>query len=171
MSASAGLLCSHPYTIEEFAGEGLCLGMGILGRNKGLNPQRLVINMTAGLSKWLGNTSAWNPRPSKARRSYYITYLRPLYHGIGESYINAAVELCLLLHNADEPAIRAWLQSHCEQQSYTLNKAMVQANATQPELAAHYESSYVSMIMSLNYMKDEKLGGTTTKAQRRTVRT
>jgi hypothetical protein len=60
--------------------------------------------------------------------------------------------------DAYEPAIAAWLQAGCEHQSFEINKTLQSLKATPAELRAHYESSYVSMIISLNNMRDKQLG-------------
>jgi len=152
------LLKSHPITFEGYAGEGICLGMGILGRNKGLKPWELVFNMTKSISTSLENKSTWRPRPAKTLRSYYHKTLQDVYGGLGEAFVNAAVELCLLLMDADEHAVRAWLKAKCEHQSYQVNQALFRHGAEPEELTVHYRSSYVSMIISLNNMKDKQIG-------------
>lgn len=157
-SVPTNLLKSQPFTPEGYAGEGFCLGMGILGRNKGLKPRELVFNMTKEVSTSLENRSAWRPRPAKTLRSYYLATLKPIYGEIGDAYVAAAAELCLLLMDADEKAIHAWLEAQCEHQNYQVNQALRKYRATPPELNAHYLSSYVSMIISLNNMKDNQLG-------------
>jgi len=152
------LLKSQPITSDGFAGEGFCLGMGILGRNKGLDPKTLVFKMTSKISTSLENKSAWRPRPAKTLRSYYRKTLDIVYGGISEQFVLAAVELCLILMDADEHAVKEWLKATCEQQSYRINQTLVKYGATPAELSAHYRSSYVSMIISLNNMKDKQLG-------------
>lgn len=132
--------------------------MGILGRNKGLKPVDLVFKMDKEISTSLENKSAWRPRPAKTLRSYYHTLLQTIFGRLGESFVNAAVELCLLLMDADEHALYEWLKEGCEHQSYQVNKELRKHNATLAELNAHYRSSYVSMIISLNNMKDKQLG-------------
>jgi hypothetical protein len=154
----ANLLKSKPFTNEGYAGEGLCLAMGILGRNKGLRPWQLVFKVDKATSTSLEGGSAWSPRPAKTLRSYYQKTLDNIYGGLGPNFVSAAVELSLILMDADEPAIAAWLRAGCEHQSFEINKALLANDATAAELKAHYESSYVSMIISLNNMKDKQLG-------------
>jgi len=157
-SVPTGLLKSQPDTTEGYAGEGFALGLGILGRNKGLRPKELVFNMTGRVSISLEQRSTWRPRPAKTLRSYYHRTLEAIFGGLGESYVLAAVELCLLLMDADHHAVTEWLKAACEHQSYQINQELVKLGATAQELDAHYRSSYVSMIMSLNSMKDKLLG-------------
>lgn len=154
----ANLLQSRPLTQDGFAGEGFCLAMGILGRNKGLKPWELVFKMEKKISTSLENRSAWRPRPAKTLRSYYEKTIETMYGGLGQNFVRAAVELSLLLMDVDEPAIATWLKAGCEHQSIIINKTLKENNATPSELKAHYESSYVSMIISLNNMKDKQLG-------------
>lgn len=155
---TSSLLRSQPFTTEGYAGEGFCLAMGILGRNKGLKPGQLVFKMTRQISSSLEQKSTWRPRPSKTLRSYYWKTLDAQYHGLGEEYVDAAVELSLILMDAYEPAIATWLQAGCEHQSFEINKTLQVLKATPDELRAHYESSYISMIISLNNMRDKQLG-------------
>ncbi|KAH0536653.1 hypothetical protein FGG08_006479 [Glutinoglossum americanum] len=154
----ANLLRSQPFTNEGYAGEGFCLAMGILGRNKGLTPWQLVFKMNKNISTSLEGGSAWSPRPAKTLRSYYVKTLDTIYGGLGPDFVSAAVELSLILLDADGPAVAAWLRAGCEHQNFEINKALQGNGATDAELKAHYESSYVSMIISLNNMRDKQLG-------------
>jgi hypothetical protein len=154
------LLKSQPFTSDGYAGEGLCLAMGILGRNKGLNPKKLVFNMTREISTTLENYSTWAPRPAKTLRSYYRETLQKQYGYLGSNYIEAAIELSLILMDASHYAITAWLEAGKEHQDFEVNKALYSREppAKPSELRAHYESSYVSMIISLNNMQDKQTG-------------
>jgi hypothetical protein len=151
------LLKSQPFTNDGFVAEGVCLAMGILGRNKGLKPADLVFNLDRSLSTHLENHSAWYPRPAKTLRSYYRKLATEVYGGLGDAFVSAAIELSLILMDASPTAIRAWLRAGCEQQSIGVNRDLQEAGATAEELQAHYESSYVSMIISLNNMKDNQV--------------
>jgi hypothetical protein len=157
-SVPANLLKSRPITVDGFAGEGLCLGMGILGRNKGLNPKGLVFKMNEPIWRSLENNSAFAPRPSKTLRSYYAKQLKRVYGGISDQFVLAAVELSLILMDADSHAIATWLEGYCEHQYLYVNQRLQQLDATPEELKAHYESSYVSMVISLNNMRTRNLG-------------
>ena len=70
-----------------YNGEGLCLAMGILGRNKGLRLRELVFDFNGNRKKERGithdeptlsvtaeleNSSGFFPRPHKVMRSYYV---------------------------------------------------------------------------------------------------
>ena len=48
-SMPSNLLQSRPFTVDGYVGDGLCLAMGILGRNKGLQPKSLIFNMSRAL--------------------------------------------------------------------------------------------------------------------------
>ncbi|KAF5648952.1 hypothetical protein F52700_771 [Fusarium sp. NRRL 52700] len=157
-SVPVNLLMSTPFTNDGFAGEGLCLAMGILGRNKGLKPRNLIFNMNRALSAQLENHSTWYPRPAKTLRSYYQKLLEDIYGGLGTPFVYAAVELSLILMDASSTAVASWLQAGCEHQSIQVNEDLKRHGANDEELRAHYESSYVSMIVSINNMKDEKVG-------------
>ncbi|KAI7758986.1 hypothetical protein LZL87_009981 [Fusarium oxysporum] len=157
-SVPVNLLKSTPFKNDGFAGEGLCLAMGILGRNKGLKPRNLVFNMNKALSTQLENDSTWYPRPAKTLRSYYQKLLEDIYGGLGNPFVCVAIELSLILMDASPTAVASWLKAGCEHQSIQVNEDLKRHGANDEELRAHYESSYVSMIISINNMKDGKVG-------------
>ena len=69
-SMPSNLLQSRPFTVDGYVGDGLCLAMGILGRNKGLQPKNLVFNMSRAVSTSMEDFGTWAPRPNKVLRSY-----------------------------------------------------------------------------------------------------
>ena len=152
-SMPSTLLKSKPFSKDGYAGEGLCLAMGILGRNKGLNPKQFVFvpsNLPPG---YMEDTSTWEPRPAKVMRSCYMEVMEAQYGGLGKPYVHATVELSLILVDCPPDAITAWLVAGLEQQYLTLNVEIRQMRGVMShELNAHYRSSYTSMILSLNYM-------------------
>jgi len=100
---------------------------------------------------YLEDNSAWEPRPVKVLRSYYTDAMKAQYHGLGPHYVHAAVELSLLLMDSLPEAIATWLETGMEHQCLALNVEICHAEGIKPhELDAHYRSSYVSMILSLN---------------------
>lgn len=153
-SMPSGLLQSRPFTIDGYAGDGLCLAMGILGRNKGLDPGLLVFNTSKKIATAMENFGTWAPRPNKVLRSYYSKALEEQYGGLGPAYVGAATELALLMMDVPPAATSAWLRAGMEHQSIRWNRELASATSRNKpaELKAHYESSYVSMIISLNYM-------------------
>ncbi|KAK5230228.1 hypothetical protein LTR72_001763 [Exophiala xenobiotica] len=160
-SMPLGLLSSSPKTVDGYDGKGLTNAMGILGRNKGLQPGRLVFDTTDRNVIWhMENVSTWTPRPAKVLRSFYKTTLNAQYSGLGPAYVAAAVELALILSDAPHWAVNKWLTESLEHQSLQKNVLLAEilekSASTEEENAtamkAHYESSYVSMILSLNYM-------------------
>jgi hypothetical protein len=175
-SMPLNLLMSQPVTVDNYVADGLCLAMGVLGRNKGLNPKTLVYGAEERekkpgapdpphkikpktISDALENTSTWKPRPAKVLRSYYLDTLKKQYGGISDAYVAASVELALILADASHHAIRAWFEQRMEQQDYELNRELQEhrqslgdAGPTAEEFNAVYRASYVSMIISLNYI-------------------
>lgn len=166
-SMPQSLLKSKPLTTSGYAGEGLCLAMGVLGRNKGLSPWTLVFDaddkwkkeqlgverLGQKLTTHLENTSTWFPRPKKALRSFYSDTMNTQYHQISKMYVFAAVELALIFADCPSQAIKAWLLAGLEQQSLDLNRSLRRPPINAPEeLNACYRASYTSMIISLNYM-------------------
>lgn len=157
-SMPSNLLQSRPFTVDGYVGNGLCLAMGILGRNKGLQPKNLVFNMSRAVSASMEDFGTWAPRPNKVLRSYYMATLKAQYSGLGQAYVDAATELALLLMDIPSHATVTWLRVGMEQQSLESNAEIAGCGGDQivEALQANYESSYVSMIMSLNYM-DKRL--------------
>ena len=153
-SMPSNLLQSRPFTVDGYVGDGLCLAMGILGRNKGLQPKNLVFNMSRAVSTSMEDFGTWAPRPNKVLRSYYMSTLKAQYGTLGDAYVDAATELALLLMDVPSEALAAWLKAGMEHQSVKWNGEMAEADSDniEEELRANYESSYVSMILSLNYM-------------------
>ncbi|KAK4613804.1 hypothetical protein CLAFUW4_09567 [Fulvia fulva] len=154
------LLRSSPTTAEGYDGRGLTTAMGILGRNKGLQPWKLVFKATSGTTSDMENLSTWAPRPAKVLRSFYSQTMDTQYQGLGQEYVSAAVELALLMADMPSAAVIQWLSLGLEHQSLSMNHWLANtalATATPDErnatLSAHYESSYVSMIISLNAMR------------------
>ncbi|KAJ3506681.1 hypothetical protein NLJ89_g6740 [Agrocybe chaxingu] len=166
------LLSSVPSTYDGFNGTGLCLAMGILGRNKGLAPFQLVFDVDDRRKKAndiarsdphykvtteLEATSAWFPRPNKVMRSFYQKSMEDQYAGLGPEFVSVAVELALILLDCPPEVTRRWLDQNLEQQSMELNILMSNRMkgpgpaATPAELQALYRASYTSMIISLNY--------------------
>jgi hypothetical protein len=154
-SMPATLLKSKPTSKDGYAGEGLCLAMGILGRNKGLNPKQLTFISANLPPSYMEDTSTWEPRPAKVMRSCYTEVMEAQYGGLGKAYVHAAVELSLILVDCPTEAITAWLMAGLEHQCLSLNVEIRKMMGVKPhELDAHYRSSYASMILSLNYMTD-----------------
>ena len=154
-SMPSNLLQSRPFTVDGYVGDGLCLAMGILGRNKGLQPKNLVFNSSRAASASMEDFGTWAPRPNKVLRTYYMSTLKAQYGGLGQAYVDAATELALLLMDVPPTALAAWLKAGMEHQSVKWNGEIAEADSdnVEEELRANYESSYVSMIMSLNYME------------------
>lgn len=159
-SMPLGLLASSPRTVDGYDGKGLTIAMGILGRNKGVSPASLVFRMDKPVQAHLENVSTWSPRPAKVLRSYYSNTLSMQYKGLDKQYIAATVELALILSDTPHWAVDRWLLEHLEHQDLQKNillAEILQRLSTEAEqkaaLKAHYESSYTSMILSLNYMR------------------
>ncbi|KAI9762508.1 MAG: hypothetical protein M1835_008007 [Candelina submexicana] len=170
-----GLLRSRPFTVDGYNGEGLCLAMGILGRNKGQSPRTLVYDFDDMLKNQRGitrnrrqvsttteleNTSVWSPRPNKVMRSYYTKAMEEQFGGLQKPFVGAATELSLIFLDCTHRALRDWLRFNLEQQAMDVNRYMSrpQTASLSPHLKASnhqletlYRASYVSMIISLNY--------------------
>jgi hypothetical protein len=178
-SMPLNLLQSQPVTVDNYVANGLCLAMGVLGRNKGLIPKTLVYGSEQRSPKpgapppphqtelqkihsELENSSTWKPRPAKVLRGYYYETLKKQYGTISDAFVAAAVELALIMADASHHAIREWFDRKLEQQCYTLNHLLQserqQLGPISDEMNALYRSSYVSMIISLNYINYPERG-------------
>ena len=162
------LLKSVPSTFDGFSGTGLCLAMGILGRNKGLAPFQLVFDIydrrkkergiirsdpTRKVTGELEATSVWYPRPNKVMRSFYQKAMEDQYSGLGPEFVGVAVELALILLDCPPEVTLQWLNQNLEQQSMELNRCMSGALASSAaQLQTLYRASYASMIISINYL-------------------
>ncbi|KAF8464483.1 hypothetical protein BDZ91DRAFT_257393 [Kalaharituber pfeilii] len=171
-SMPINLLLSRPVTVDGYSGEGLCLAMAVLARNKGLLPNTLIFDAAHALKReknltfppqWkltadLENGSTWAPRPQKALRSYNTKAMESQVGTIGADYLLAAVELALIFADCPAEATKTWLQREMAQQDIELNRLMHQKHTqggtvTAADLNAMYRASYVSMVMSLNNMR------------------
>ena len=175
-SMPRSLLQSGPFTYDGYNGEGLCLAMGILGRNKGLRPRELVFDFndnrkkergitrdepTLSVTTELENSSGFFPRPHKVMRSYYVKAMQDQFGFLNPEYVNAAAELALILLDCPPATLNKWLELTLEQQSMEVNQSMSNRPSylyndeslfgTNEELSTLYRASYVSMIISLNY--------------------
>jgi len=113
--------------------------------------------MDGKISTMMENRSTWRPRPAKTNRSYFKKPLQEQYGGISSAFVDAALELSLLMMDMPYWVIEEWLTGGFEQQSMETNRFLRELPITDQEekkamLKAHYESSYVSMIISLNSM-------------------
>lgn len=171
-SMPAPLLTSFPSTYDGFNGRGLCLAMGILGRNKGLKPKALVFDIhnrrkdlaslpetgtvepLKDMTSELERTSVWFPRPNKVMRSFYHKVMDEQYSGLGPEFVGVAVELALILLDCPPEATIRWLHYGLEQQSIELNRLMSKV-ASEAQLQTLYRASYTSMILSINYFNQD----------------
>lgn len=175
-SVPSSLRKSIPSTFDGFGGTGLCLAMGILGRNKGLHPSKLVYgtfeptqDLQGGTIRKINfkvvaeleKTSAWYPRPNKVMRSFYQKAMEEQYSGLGPEFVAVAVELALILLDCPSSATMRWLQQSLEQQSIEVNHALSNPaagsiRASDAELQTLYRASYTSMILSINYFNQSR---------------
>ena len=153
------LLRSNPRTAEGYDGRGMVTAMGILGRNKGLQPWNLVYSSDPQICSLLESSSTWTPRPSKVLRSFYRQSLWSQYHGLGDAFVDAAVELALLTLDIPYRSLNQWLIAGLEHQSWEATGLLARVSydtdgedGRSQALKAQYEASYVAMIISLNAM-------------------
>lgn len=148
------LLTFHPKLKNGVDGRPLCLAHGILARNKGLEPYRLLCNLRtpSRLRIFEENSSLW-PRPTKTLRSFYHAEMTKAFSGLGETFVCAATELALLLADAKAAIVIDWLDAHMEQQDLSLNLQAAALGASVDDLEQLYRGQYVAMLVSLSEHK------------------
>ena len=168
-SMPCSLLQSEPFTHNGYNGEGLCIAMGVLGRNKGLLPRELMFDFndnrkkergitrdepTLSVTRELENSSGIFPRPHKVMRSYYVKAMQDQFGFLTPEYVNAAAELALILLDCPPATLNKWLGLTLEQQPMEVNRFMFNRPSylyndqspfgTNEELSTLYRASYVS---------------------------
>jgi hypothetical protein len=151
ISVPRNLLSFNPQLKNGVDGRPLCLAHGILARNKGLEPQKLVCNLRKNQSfrEFEENSVFW-PRPAKTLRSFYQAELGRSFSALGEDYVTAAAELALLLADAGSATIHDWLDGHMEHQDIELNNEIASLGATLQDLSRLYRGHYAVKLVSLS---------------------
>lgn len=154
LAVPSSLLNFQPRLKNGVDGRPLCLAHGILARNKGLEPHRLVCNLQTqpDLREFEENSALW-PRPSKTLRSFYHAEMYKSFSGLGTSYVIAATELALLIADSDLMTVADWLDEHLEHQELHLNNQAAALGASADELSRLYRGHYVAMLVSLSEHK------------------
>lgn len=151
ISVSRNLLTHQPAFDLGYDGRAICLAYGILARNKGPEPWKLVCNLnTQSLIKVFEENSIQWPRPAKTLRSIYRAEFARTFSLLGEAYIVAATELALLIADTGDHLIEDWLDSHMEHQDLDLNHRVAESGATDEDLARLYRGHYAAMLVSLS---------------------
>jgi hypothetical protein len=151
ISVPRNLLSFNPQLKNGVDGRPLCLAHGILARNKGLEPQKIVCNMRKkGSFRDFEENSVFWPRPSKTLRSFYQAELGRSFSGLGEDYVTAATELALLLADAGYATTYDWLDGYMEHQDQELNNEIAGLGATLEDLSRLYRGQYAAMLVSLS---------------------
>jgi hypothetical protein len=65
-------------------------------------------------------------------------------------FVCAATELALILADADDTAVRDWLEGRMEHQDIDLNHAAARMGASEDELDRLYRGHYAAMLVSLS---------------------
>lgn len=132
----------------------ICIAHGILARNKGLEPQRLICNLSSPqlLRTFEENSVLW-PRPAKTLRSFYREEFTKSFSGLGNAYITAATELALLIADMKYPVLQDWLCAELEHQDLRLNNRVADLGATTEDLDRLYRCHYAAMLVSLSLHK------------------
>jgi hypothetical protein len=151
ISVSLNLLTASPSIGPGFRGNSVCLAYGILARNKGPNPAKLLCNLKDKntLREFEEASILW-PRPAKTLRSHYYSEFEGTFALLGPSYVSAATELALLLEDSPPAMIASWLDSQFEHQDLAFNLKAYAAGASSTDLERLYRGHYATMLVSLS---------------------
>eukprot|EP00180_Rhodochaete_pulchella_P001196 Plantae.Rhodophyta-Rhodochaete_pulchella.ctg20138.p1 GENE.Plantae.Rhodophyta-Rhodochaete_pulchella.ctg20138~~Plantae.Rhodophyta-Rhodochaete_pulchella.ctg20138.p1 ORF type:complete len:328 (+),score=26.37 Plantae.Rhodophyta-Rhodochaete_pulchella.ctg20138:193-1176(+) len=125
---------------------------GILGRNKGLRPKAILFRDEYKSPGVNVDLSPYDPRPSKTSIKKRSESMAAEYGGLGQSFVNAAVELALLLQDIDDAISVIWLRREMEQQdlAWSWTVAREEESETGGAGMASYCLQYVVMLTGLN---------------------
>ncbi|KAF8539167.1 hypothetical protein BDD12DRAFT_805564 [Trichophaea hybrida] len=153
------LLQSYPVTGGGFEGKALCLAMGVLGRNKGSTLERLSANWSKGqpghpvrrstekqLQRGNGSSIRYNQHCIRRRRCRVGTYYGRLLSSGSTRMVSERNGAAIM---------------QVELQSARGGEYVTARNNEKPtpkEMNALYRASYVSMIISLNYITYPRRG-------------
>lgn len=126
---------------------------GILARNKGLQPWRLVFCRTTQPDNPSETSSPLYPRASKTLYSRLRIAVQEQYGGLGKGFVEAGTELSLLVRDVNIKSLYAWLKKESEQQDLIADWNVYKdaGNERLNELA--YLVQYVSMLLSLHFLE------------------
>lgn len=135
----------------------IVVASGILSRNKGLMPGKLVCKLWNNTSCYsqFESSSTWFPRPNKTARSIYRKDFDELYSTLGIDYVTAATELALIMADVDIKHMQKWLEKNCEHQDINLAWELWEIDPDEELQQELYITSYASMLLSLNCNKKE----------------
>ncbi len=122
---------------------------GILARNKGLQPWRLVCRRT---SEPDNPAETSYPRASKTLQSRVHAAVSEQYHGLGEAFVEAGTELNLFMRDANLSDLYRWLRLESEHQDLVADWR-IWREVQNPELnELAYLLHYVGMLLSLHFL-------------------
>ncbi|OSX79554.1 hypothetical protein BU14_0075s0044 [Porphyra umbilicalis] len=124
---------------------------GILSRNKGLQPWRLLFKRTSSPDNPAEVASPLYPRASKTLISRVRPEVAAQYGGLGDDFVEAGTELNLLMRDVSPYALYDWLRQESEHQDLATDwQLWLDArNPALNELA--YLLQYVGMLLSLHF--------------------
>lgn len=144
------LLTASPKLKNGVDARPLSLAFGIIARNKGLEPHRLICNLKPKNTFRVWEEHGCWPHVSKTLRSYYYTEVNKAFHLLGESFVVAVTELALLIADVDSQVLERWLNLKFEHQDLGLNLRISALGATPEELGRLYRGQYAAMLISLS---------------------
>ena len=152
ISVPSRFLTSRPLLKNGLEAHSLNIAYAILSRNKGMQPNRLICNLSSAdsIRMFEENSVLW-PRPAKTLRSTFREEMKRSFSGLGESYIIAATELALLIADAGHELVLDWLNGSMEHQDLNLNNYAATHGASLDQLDRLYRGQYAALLVSLSH--------------------
>lgn len=154
---SRGILALKPSDIKDAyslrlsdADRWFTAASGVLARNKGLEPWKLIFKRTKEPSNQAEILSPLFPRPAKTLYTRTRQKMKEQYGGLGADYVEAATELALLLRDNPIKQSYAWLRQEAEHQDLVFAWQVVSELGMNGPPKANYFLQYVGMCASLN---------------------
>ncbi|KAF9931225.1 hypothetical protein BGZ67_005422 [Mortierella alpina] len=126
---------------------------GIVSRNKGLYPWKLMCGLVEGavFIDEVETTSKWRPRSAKTSRSQYLIESTAQFGGLGEGFCLAVVEIALLMQDIPNSIVIRALKGNVEQQQSEKMWRIQKLFEGMELQRAMYECQYMTLCAKLNW--------------------
>ncbi|CAO3568789.1 unnamed protein product [Mortierella alpina] len=126
---------------------------GIVSRNKGLYPWKLMCGLVEGavFIDEVETTSKWRPRSAKTSRSQYLIESKAQFGGLGDGFCSAVVEIALLMQDVPNSMVIRALRGNVEQQPSEKLWRIQELFEGMELQRAMYESQYMTLCAKFNW--------------------
>ncbi|KAF9946823.1 hypothetical protein BGZ72_011103, partial [Mortierella alpina] len=126
---------------------------GIVSRNKGLYPWRLMCGLVEQpvLIDEVETTSKWRPRSAKTSRSQYLIEAKAQFGGLGDGFCLAVAEIALLMQDMPNSYVIRALRGNVEQQQSEKMWEIQELFDSMELQTAMYECQYMTLCAKLNW--------------------